>query len=121
METYEDLYAYLPYFEKRAAESYVNHGSCSDEMNAFIASIEDVDFVDVHYNETLDKYDIPDHDALKRAIPQADPLLLRAAFTHMMRAERFSEGAWGEYEKQGMFLAALKRLGELFGYPPPQK
>lgn len=130
MEDYEQVYSFLPYFEELSnnrknstkntkpffIQQEMMYTQYSEEMERFAKSIYSSNLIDRDYSETLNEYGISDDQDMETNLDRADKKLLRAMLTKMLRTERFVSGAWISYEEKGMFLKALQRLGNLYGY-----
>ncbi|WP_088008322.1 DUF6508 domain-containing protein [Indiicoccus explosivorum] len=124
MEDYRRLYAFLPYFEEIRysreqsffTEQEMTGTVYSAEMENFAESVYSSGFTDAEYAHTMHKYGVESEEDMKNRLAFADQALLKAIVTHMIRAERFISGAWITYEEKGMFVTALRRLGDLYGY-----
>lgn len=120
MENRDELLAYLPYFEEQkkkggsvAKEHHLMHITYEKTMEDFVDDVHKVGFIDTDYHQTLEERGIKGIEAMENAIPVADEDLLKAMLTQLIRAERFTSGAWIGFAKDGTFLSVLRRLKEM--------
>ncbi|MCM3694594.1 DUF6508 domain-containing protein [Neobacillus niacini] len=117
MHTYIQLLSYIPYFEDKNIEFCVWEGmypKYDEKLEEFIKEVYKTDLMKSNYLDYLDEKRINrDYAAV---VPTADFELLRAILTYYVRSERFSDGAWANSAKEGVFLRILNRLKELDGY-----
>lgn len=116
MGDYQQLFVYIPYFEKEDTE-FCNWDSgypdYDEKLSEFIKTAYETDLLRKDYLEYLDER-IMDHNlAAAAAIPTADLELLKALFTFYVRQERFNDGLWAKAAKDKVFLEILYRLREL--------
>jgi hypothetical protein len=116
MRTYIQLLNYIPYFEDKTIEVCRWEGmypQYDKKLNEFIEEIYKTNLMKSNYLDYLDERLFNrDYSA---AVPTADFELLRAILTFYVRSERFSDGAWANSVKEGVFLRILYRLKELDG------
>ena len=125
-KNFQSLLKYIDYFESASNQKISNKSQKNpfikefvshypvydDELNTFIE--------DVYHSEILMR-DYIGHLAEKFPgkqwtfddIEAADLTTLRAMLTKCVRAERFYDGSWGKFAKDGYFLAILRRLEKL--------
>lgn len=116
MHTYIQLLNYIPYFEDETIEFCRWEGMYSnydEKLKEFIKEVYKTDLMKSDYLSYLDER-LLDRD-YSAAVPTADFELLRAILTFYVRQDRFSEGAWAGFAKEGVFLKILNRLKELDG------
>jgi hypothetical protein len=116
MHTYIQLLNYIPFFEDKNIEFCVWEGMYpryDEKLNKFIKEVYKTDLMKSNYLDYLDEKLLSRDYAA--AIPTADFDLLRAILTFYVRSERFSDGAWANSAKEGVFLRILNRLKELDG------
>lgn len=114
MEDYQELFAYIPYFEKEDTE-FCNWDSgypvYGEKLSEFIKTAYETDLLRTDYLEYIEER-IKDHD-IPTAIPSADLELLKAILTYYVRQERFNDGLWARAARDKVFLGILYRLRDL--------
>ena len=120
------LCSYIPYFESidpdKACKWITPAGTVAmagnyryeDKILKFEEDFYNSDLVDYAYMETIEKR-IPDAYTtdICKIIETADLEVMKAILTKCMRQERFCDGVWVGYIKDGIFLSILQRLDAL--------
>lgn len=123
---YRDLLGYLEYFigiadtiakdpsgANPVGAKYVSHYPIyTDAFNAFTDAVYTSDILLQDYVAHLD-IEFPDKKWELVDIEKADMRTLREMLTKCVRAERFGDGRWAWFTKEGYFLTILRRLSEL--------
>ena len=125
-KNFQSLLKYINYFESASNQEisnpsqknpfikeFVSHYPVyEDELNTFIEDVYHSEILMRNYVSHLEEK-FPVKQWAINDIDAADLTTLRAMLTKCIRIERFYDGSWGTYAKDGYFLAILRRLEKL--------
>lgn len=83
------------------------------ELKEFVHYVETINFMDYNYNQTLETYHATTYTDMVKKIESAPVALLKATLSYLIRAERFTSGAWIAFVEDGTFLKVLQRIKTL--------
>jgi len=123
---FQSLLKYIDYFESAfnqmisdpsqenpVIKKFVSHYPVyEDELNTFIEDIYHSEILMKDYVDYLEEK-FPGKQWGIDDIKAADLTTLRAMLTKCVRVERFYEGSWGKFARDGYFLAIFRRLEKL--------
>ena len=123
---FQSLLKYIDYFESvydqmignpsqenPVIKEFVSHYPVyEDELNTFIEDVYHSEILMRDYVGYLEEK-FPGKQWAIDDIEAADLTTLRAMLTKCVRVERFYEGSWGKFARDGYFLVILKRLEKL--------
>ena len=102
-----------PSQENPAIKEFVSHYPVyEDELNTFIEDVYHSGILMRDYVGYLEEK-FPGKQWTTDDIETANLTMLRAMLTKCVRVERFYEGSWGKFARDGYFLAILRRLEKL--------
>ena len=125
-KNFQSLLKYIDYFESAynqmvcnpsqenpAIKEFVSHYPVyEDELNTFIEDVYHSGILTRDYVGYLEEK-FPGKQWGIDDIGAADLTTLKAMLTKFVRVERFYEGSWGKFARDGYFLAILRRLEKL--------
>ncbi len=120
----ECLCSFIPYFESKPTCKWDDEVQADgvhrmpfprydDEMQQFVKTVYDSEFIDTDYFKTLELYEIKRPPETIQYLESAPLPLVCAVLTWYIRGERFCNGLWCEAIENSAFLTILQRLKAL--------